>query len=171
MTMMFRYGGRDDAGALTALIESAYRSPETAGRWDSESHLLTGPRTSRKEILSLLEDPDARFIVAGDMWGCALIRAEATGATFGLFAIALAMRGRGLGRSVLAQAECAARDLWNADFMRLTAISLRTELIAWYARCGYAPTGRRLPFPFSASTGETRRDFDLMEMEKRLTAP
>ncbi|MEZ5936863.1 MAG: GNAT family N-acetyltransferase [Hyphomonadaceae bacterium] len=170
----FRFAKPADAEAVRALIELAYRGPETAGRWSSESHLLRGPRTSLSEIEALIASPDACFVLAetgeAHLSGCALIqrRAEDGAAYFGMFAIDPDTHARGLGKAVLAACERFARELWRADAMILTVISLRTELIAWYERRGYALTGARFAFPFSETTGELRRDFDLIEMRKAL---
>jgi ribosomal protein S18 acetylase RimI-like enzyme len=177
----FRYATQADVNAIVALIEHAYRAPETAGRWDSESHLLTGPRTSNSEISALIADPSSRFVIAqigGRLAGCCLIqrrgstecsdKAGADGAYFGMFAIDTSVRSEGLGKTILAEAERRARDLWKAKAMVMTVINVRTELIAWYQRRGYLLTGARVPFPFSETSGETTRDFDLVEMRKEL---
>jgi len=177
----FRYAIQADVGPLVALIEHAYRAPETAGRWDSESHLLTGPRTSQAEIEGLVADPYSRFLIAeigGRLAGCCLIqkrgatecsdKAGTDGAYFGMFAIDTTVRSEGLGKTILAEAERRARELWKVNAMVMTVINVRTELIAWYQRRGYLLTGARIPFPFSETSGETTRDFDLVEMRKEL---
>ena len=46
-----------------ALIERAYRGPETAGSWMSEAHLLKGPRTSHADISTLVAQPDSLVTV------------------------------------------------------------------------------------------------------------
>jgi hypothetical protein len=74
----------------------------------------------------------------------------------------------GLGKIILAEAERRVRELWQATAMVMTVINVRTELIAWYERRGYRATGARLPFPFTATSGETTRDFDLVELRKEL---
>jgi ribosomal protein S18 acetylase RimI-like enzyme len=181
-TPAFRYATVADVDAAVALIERAYRAPETAGRWDSESHLLTGPRTSRAEIAGLVADPYSRLLLAevdGRMAGCCLLQKRGTtgctdekngadGAYFGMFAIDTGARTAGLGKIILAEAERRVRELWQATAMVMTVINVRTELIAWYERRGYRATGARLPFPFTATSGETTRDFDLVELRKEL---
>lgn len=182
----FRYATPDDAGVITDLIERAYRGPATAGQWDSESHLLTGPRTSTSEIRGLLLRDDSRFVLAeqdGRIAGCALIQANgaapqaknpcsppmaANSAYFGMFAIDPGIRSAGLGKLVLAAAEARARELWSVRSMVMTVINVREQLIGWYQRRGYQLTGARLPFPFTETSGETTRDFDLVEMRKDL---
>jgi ribosomal protein S18 acetylase RimI-like enzyme len=181
-TPAFRYATVADVDAAVALIERAYRAPETAGRWDSESHLLTGPRTSHAEIAGLVADPHSRLLLAevdGRMAGCCLLQKRGTtgctdekngadGAYFGMFAIDTGARAAGLGKIILAEAERRVRELWQATAMVMTVINVRTELIAWYERRGYRATGARVPFPFTETSGETTRDFDLVELRKEL---
>lgn len=180
MTPAFRYASLADAPGLVALIESAYRDPASAGQWDSESHLLTGPRTNLTEIRGLISRSDSRFIMGESqrrLVGCALIQKidvdpaadkapSAAGAYFGMFAIHPAIRAAGLGKRVLAEAETCARIDFGAASMVMTVINVRRQLIAWYQRRGYALTGRDVPFPFTEISGETTRDFHLVEMRK-----
>jgi ribosomal protein S18 acetylase RimI-like enzyme len=186
----FRYAVQTDVPALVALIERAYRGPETAGSWMSEAHLLKGPRTSPAEISGLIVRPDSRFLLAeidGRIAGCCLL--QLTGghfagdastdapvspsptdayAYFGMFAIDPTIHSSGLGKTVLAEAERRARDMWNVKAMVMTVINVRDQLIEYYKRRGYALTGARHPFPFSDTSGEVTRDFDLVEMKKAL---
>lgn len=173
----FRYARRADAPALVALIERAYRDEGTAGQWSSEAHLLKGPRTSVDEVTSLIDREDSRFIVASDgsaIVSCCLVQglertgADVNAAYFGMFAVDPATHGGGLGKTVIAEAERRVQELWGANQMVMTVINLRNELIAWYQRRGYRLTGATLPFPFSDASGETTRDFHLVEMRKDL---
>lgn len=179
-TPTFRFASQADAPGLVALIERAYRSPDTAGSWVSEAHLLTGPRTSNAEIADLIAREDTRFLIAevnGKLAGCCLLQGlsrdpagetDVNAAYFGMFAIEPKTHGVGLGKTVIAEAERRAQDLWGANQMVMTVINLRTALIAWYERRGYHLTGATLPFPFSETSGETTRDFHLVELRKNL---
>jgi ribosomal protein S18 acetylase RimI-like enzyme len=89
-------------------------------------------------------------------------------AYFGMFAIEPGGHGAGLGKAVIAEAERRVQELWDANQMVMTVINLRTALIAWYERRGYKLTGATLPFPFTETSGETTRDFHLVEMRKTL---
>lgn len=181
----FRYARLADTAALVALIERAYRGPDTAGSWVSEAHLLKGPRTSDEEIATLIAREDSRFLIAeidGKIAGCCLLQGlsreprtacapavnETNAAYFGMFAIEPNTHGAGLGKLVIAEAERRVQDLWDANQMVMTVINLRTALIAWYERRGYHITGATLPFPFTETSGETTRDFHLVEMRKTL---
>jgi N-acetylglutamate synthase-like GNAT family acetyltransferase len=173
----FRYATKDDAVAVTALIERAYRGPDAAAGWTTESHLLTGPRTTEMEIGALIGDHDSRFVLAerfdlterrDRIMACALIQKDAEEAYFGMFAVDPGEQATGVGRTVLEKCEKAARDLWAAKAMTMVVISLRDELIAWYERRGYERTGKTEPFPFHAASGAVRGDFHLVELRKIL---
>lgn len=177
----FRLAAREDAAAIHALIELAYRGDGNEGGWASESHILKGPRTTIGEIQRLLSSPASRFVLGesgGRLIACALIQKKgdvdcATGggasdeaAYFGMFAVDPGLREGGFGKAVLAECERQARALWASPAMAMTVISLRDALIEWYERRGYKKSGVRMPFPFDETTGEVRRDFDLVELRK-----
>ena len=67
---------------------------------------------------------------------------------FGMFAVDVAVQGRGVGRLVLDAAEALVRDQWTLPVMRMTVIDVRAELIAYYERRGYRRTGIKKPFPY-----------------------
>ena len=170
-TYRFGFAALAETPHLAVLIERAYRGPEAARGWTNEAAILTGPRSSPAEIEALLRTPDTRFVTgyAGSrLVACALIKREGEGAYFGMFAIDPDVQGAGLGKAMMARCEDAARELWGARSMRLTVISLRTRLIEWYERRGYARTGESEPFPFETATGALRTDFDLTVLKKAL---
>lgn len=160
-----------DVPQLATLIERAYRGPEAARGWTNESEILTGPRSSPAEIEGFIRDRDARFVTARDgdrIAACALVKREADGAYFGMFAIDPDLQGSGLGKVMMVQCEQAVRVLWGSKSMRLTVISLRTKLIEWYERRGYVRTGESESFPFDTASGALRTDFDLTVLRKKL---
>lgn len=167
----FTYATLADVARVAALIERAYRGPQAATGWTNEAAILTGPRSSPAEVENLIRDGNSRFVLALDdetLVGCALIQEHADGAYFGMFAIDPAIQGGGLGKALVARCERAAKELWQAAFLRLTVISLREPLIEWYERRGFVRTGEHEPFPFDKATGALRTDFDLIVLEKPL---
>lgn len=172
MGVEFRFARADDVAAVAALVERAYRGPESAKGWASEADILTGPRSSVAEIAELIARADSRFVMAEDADGlaaCALIQDHGEGrAYFGMFAVAPDRQIGGIGKTVMAEAERAVAALWRARSLSLTVISIRDTLIAWYERRGYALTGETEPFPFHEHSGALRRDFHLVVMAKAL---
>jgi len=51
--------------------------------------------------------------------------------------------------------------------MRMRVIRQRTDLIAWYERLGYRPTGETLPFPYDEpGVVVKRKDLEFMVLAK-----
>jgi ribosomal protein S18 acetylase RimI-like enzyme len=65
-----------------------------------------------------------------------------------MFAVTPTGQGRGRGRAIVREAERVAGEEWGAARLRMTVISQRHELIAWYERLGYRLTGETEPFPY-----------------------
>jgi GNAT superfamily N-acetyltransferase len=165
-----RLAGASDAPAITALVESAYRGEESLKGWTSEAGFIEGDRTSADEISSLIRNPQARFVLAfdgADLVGCALIRCEDAEGYFGMFSVRPARQGGGLGKHLLAEAERIAREIWHCRSMKMTVISIRNELIAFYERRGYRQSATE-PFPFDEHPGVRRRDFHFAVLTKSL---
>lgn len=172
MTLTYRIATGADVPAIAAMIEQAYRHPDPEKAWTDESTLLSGPRTNASTVGRMLAEERIRFVLAeddGELVGTATL--ERTGeaeAHFGMFAIAPSRQGGGTGRLLLAESERVATELWPVRRMTMHVISLRTELIDWYVRRGYARTGQANAFPFSDVVGALRTDFDLVELAKDL---
>ena len=169
--LSFRLAGLGDVPAVTAVVERAYRGEAAATGWTTEAAILTGPRTSERQVAKLIADEGTRFVLAerdGQVVGSALLQRAGDSAYLGMFAVDPAEQGRGVGKAIVAACERTAHDLWGSTAVTLTVISLRSELIAWYERRGYIRTGRHLPFPFHEASGALRTDFDLMELRKPL---
>jgi ribosomal protein S18 acetylase RimI-like enzyme len=167
----FRFATAADAAEVHALIERSYRGAVAATGWTNESELLEGPRSTLDEVSGIIADPQSRFVLAianGELIASALIRKAKDGAYFGMFAVDPKLQQAGIGKMHIARCEADARRLWNARFLRLTVISLRDELIAWYERRGFVRTGEHEPFPFDEAPGALRTDFDLVVLQKPL---
>jgi len=169
--LVFSFATVDDVPRVAALIELAYRGAVAAKGWTNETDILEGPRSSPSEVERLVRDPRSRFLMALEdrrLVACCLLQQYGEGAYFGMFAVDPERQQEGLGKIMVTQSEEAVRVLWKAKFLRLTVISLRDELIAWYQRRGFKLTGEHEPFPFDQAPGALRTDFDLVVLQKPL---
>jgi ribosomal protein S18 acetylase RimI-like enzyme len=99
----------------------------------------------------VIKSPDSRLLTVerdGRIVACCQLEHRGEHAYFGMFAVSPALQGAGLGKRVIAEAECQARATWGVTEMHMTVISVREDLIAWYERRGYRRTGRTTPFPY-----------------------
>ncbi|MBX3246070.1 MAG: GNAT family N-acetyltransferase [Myxococcales bacterium] len=150
-----------EVGAIVALVESAYRGEGSRVGWTTEADLLGGRRTGEDEVGPLVDAGAMHvWVRGGEVVGCVLLRPEAAGPAYlGMLTVRPTEQGRAVGDAILAAAERYARNVLGARAIRMTVISVRSELIAWYARRGYQRTGERAPFPYGdARFGEPKRD-------------
>ena len=129
----------------------AYRLDESRDGWTTETDLVGGPRADETMLLKDIERTGSRIILAsrdGELVGCAHVtQISASAAYFGLFAVRPSEQGTGVGRQLLAEAECVAREEWQLATLEMTVLDVRTELLAYYGRRGFQPTGDFKPFP------------------------
>jgi ribosomal protein S18 acetylase RimI-like enzyme len=153
-----------DTGAIASLVQRAYRGDESRLGWTTEADLLDGQRLDAAELTVKLASPTGEILVGqdadGTIIGCCEVEDRAPGnAYFGMFAVEPRLQGSGVGRLILRSAEELAVSRWSATALEMTVIEARTELIDWYLRCGYQPTGEKRPFPYGDATkGLPRRD-------------
>lgn len=141
-----------DLAAVRALIESAYRGDSSRTGWTTEAHLLDGQRTDVVELGEVIASPIAELLLARDgdglLLGCCQLAHRGNGlGYFGMFAVRPHRQGGGVGSWLLAAAERRAL-AQGARVIEMTVIAQREDLIAWYGRRGYAPTGQTRPFPY-----------------------
>ena len=154
MTLRFRVASSDPAEveAIVALVDSAYRGPASRLGWTTEADLLDGQRTDGDAVRDIIAAPDRLLLLAEEdtaLVGCCQLEQRPAGlAYFGMFSVRPGQQGHGRGRAILAEAERIARHDWAATRMSMTVIRQRQDLIAWYRRLGYLPTGETQPFPY-----------------------
>ncbi len=169
----FRAATVADVPALVLLVDSAYRGESSRAGWTTEANLLSGRRTNTESVTAEIEKPESHMIVIeveGEIVACCQVEHRGGYAYFGMFAVRPTLQGGGFGKAVLAEAERFARDAWGVGEMRMTVISAREELLAWYVRRGYTRTGEMIPFPYDdEGVGvPTRDDLEMELLVKKL---
>ncbi len=169
-----------DLPELARLVNSAYRGQSAQLGWTNESDLLGGQRTDPATLAEDLAGPDPSIvlclrddgqgpILASVFLSKIVAEDDRVLCYLGMLTVSPALQTRGIGRALVAEAENFAR-IWSCVGMRMTVISARAELIAWYERRGYVRTGETKPFPYGdARFGEPRRDdLEFLILEKPL---
>lgn len=150
---------------IVALVNSAYRGELAAQGWTSESYLLGGQRTDEATLRAdLAAKPGATILTFRDdasakPHACAWLEPTGGEAWYvGMVTVSPLRQDGGLGRAMLEACEGHAR-AQGGQRMRMTVISVRDTLIAWYQRRGYQLTGETEPFPYGDERfGEPQRD-------------
>ena len=162
-----------DLPALHALVERAYRGETARAGWSHEADLLTGDRTSVAELQSFLDAGDHLLVWRDDGTIRACVRLVSLGENLvylGMLTVDPSLQGEGLGKRLLAAAEGYARDTLGAARMEMQVFSRRRELLSFYNRRGYQPTGERRPFAYEEwpHAGAQFDDLEFTVLEKRL---
>lgn len=155
----------DDIPNLVRLVNSAYRGE---GGWTGESHLIDGPRTRTEDIEELLREPGGVILTAwegADLMGCVYLKRADDQLYLGMLGVWPMKQGAGVGKQLMAAAEEHAR-LQACSAIRITVISVRDELIAWYERHGFRRTGEVEAFHAGDRFGTQKQPLELAVLEK-----
>jgi GNAT superfamily N-acetyltransferase len=122
-----------DLPAIGELVNLAYRV---------EDFFIDGDRTDGEDMAQLLAE--GTFLLAEsperELQGSVFIRVRPPRGYFGMLSVHPVAQGSGLGKFLIRAAERHCRDRGCSD-MDLSVVNLRTELIPWYAKLGYAEVG------------------------------
>jgi ribosomal protein S18 acetylase RimI-like enzyme len=147
----YRNARAADVPAVVALVESAYRGESSKQGWTTEADMLDGQRTDPEGVAALIGNPGSRIVLlerSDAILACAHLEQHGDWCYFGMFAVNPTLQGGGVGNALMLECERLAREELGCVEMRMTVISIRRELIAWYERRGYRFTGERKPFPY-----------------------
>lgn len=151
--MQVRLASVEDTGRLATLVNRVYRGESSRSGWTTEADLLDGQRTDPAALLEFLSRPatDALMLIGesqGNLLACLQLTREDSEAHLGMLSVDASRQNQGLGKQMIAAAERHAREHWQASSLALAVIHLRHELIDWYLRRGFLPTGERSEFPY-----------------------
>lgn len=145
----------DDLPDVVELMNIAYRRTGTGASWNVEDGYIEGPRIRLAELKRDAARPGFMLMLwreADGLSGCVSLEPGEEGVFhLGMLAVRPDRQASGAGRALLGAGEKLAAER-GAHRIRLTVLSPRETLIAWYLRRGYAPTGATEPFPY----GDTR---------------
>lgn len=161
----------EDAPELDKLVNSAYRGDSSRQGWTTEADLLDGTRTDAAAIAELIKTPGTvllKYVEENEILGCVELRNQDGKLYLGMLTVRPHLQGKGLGKILLnAAEEEAVRQQCSSIFM--TVISVRKELVDWYVRHGYQPTGERKPFAFNDPRfGQPKMKLEFIVLEKKL---
>lgn len=135
----------DDIELIVSIVNAAYRG-KGAG-WTNESHLLGGPRTNAEEIGRLLNEGAILTYRTDQLLGCVYVQPQAPVLYLGMLSVSPEHQAGGIGKKLMEAATDFARER-GLTRIRITVLSRRPELIAWYERHGFVRTGETIPFPW-----------------------
>ena len=152
--LIYRVATLADCQALCKLVNSAYRGESSYQGWTTEADYLDGQRIDIEMLTDMITDPNTVVLLFLDrqeetLVGCAYLKhaASPNHALLGMLTVRPDLQSRGYGKFILSIAEDYALNRWNIEYIEMTVVTIRTELLAYYNRRGYVDSGRREPFP------------------------
>jgi N-acetylglutamate synthase-like GNAT family acetyltransferase len=146
----FKQAETQHAQDINLLVNSAYRGDSSKVGWTTEADLLGGQRTDLEKIKEMIEGETSRIEMALDennaLLGCVYLEHEQDCLYLGMLTVNPALQAQGIGKLLMIRSEEIAREA-GLSKIRMTVISLRTELIAFYQRRGFTASGKTEPFP------------------------
>ncbi len=162
-----------DIPPITNLLNNAYRGENSKQGWTTEADLIAGDvRTDENNVQEIMQQTGSVFLKFTDdeqqITGCVNLQQHGNKIYLGMFCVMPRLQGRGIGKQLLKAAEEYTLHL-QCSSIYMTVISVRTELINWYKRHGYADTGERKPFTEDSLTGKHLQAMEFMVLEKSLS--
>lgn len=160
-----------DADEIAQLVNHAYRPTSSIRGWTHQAELVTGDRTSPHQVYALLGTQSVVLLLRRQrqLLACVHVSHDSTGVCIGMLATRSDVQATGLGTTILQYAERYAVEHFGASVVRMTVLSNRPELLAFYERRGYVATGDAEPFPCNAGVGTPLvADLQVLGLVKRL---
>ena len=134
----FRRAEPADVPAITLVINAAFKI--------AEEFFVEGERITSDGVIEHMVSGE--FLLAeheGKLVGCVYLEQRGDRSYLGLLSVEPTVQQGGLGSRILSQAESNCRDRGD-QFMDISVVSLRKELLPYYAKRGYVEIGTS-PFP------------------------
>jgi len=162
----------EDIPALLPLINNAYRGENSRQGWTTEADIIEGDeRISAKDLEEALRVHGAELLQYknenGETEGCVYLKPVKEGLYLGMLSVWPHLQAKGIGKGLMKAAEAYAAENGYTKIV-MQVIHVRSELIAWYKRQGYQPTGERIPFE-NGKFGEAKIPLSFMVLEKVIT--
>ncbi|MGB4844671.1 MAG: GNAT family N-acetyltransferase [Ferruginibacter sp.] len=161
-----------DIAYLANLLNISYRGEASKQGWTTEAALISGDtRADENMVQNVMQRPGSIFLKftndENKIIACVNLEQQGQKIYLGMFSVLPNLQGAGIGKLMLkASEEYALQKKCSSIYM--SVISLRTELINWYERYGYADTGKRIPFEEDGITGKHLQKLEFMVLEKQL---
>jgi len=162
-----------DAGKIATLVNKAYRPSVPERGWTHEANLVSGQRTTEEQVLSLDCSRASILVLCQDsnIVACVRVKCGENSADIGMLATDPNHQMQGLGKLMLNCAEQHALEHFGIASFKMSVLSSRSELIAYYERRGYTRTGEVSSYPAAAGFGEPIIDGLKVEILVKQVAP
>jgi ribosomal protein S18 acetylase RimI-like enzyme len=171
--MQYRWAKDSDLEEITVLVNSAYRGDSSKIGWTTEADLLGGQRTDPESLRELIQNKQSGILLGiqnEKIQACVYLATLEFAGYLGMLTVNPKLQNAGIGKALMSEAESRVKSDWHCSSMRMTVISVRQELIAYYERRGYILTGESEAFPYGDEKFglPKRQDLEFVVMIKQL---
>ncbi len=161
-----------DVPVIKDLLNISYRGEGSKQGWTTEANLIAGTvRTDENMVQDAMLQKSSAFLKFTNeqqqITGCVNLQLHDQKIYLGMFSVLPQLQGAGIGKELLKAAEEYTLYL-KCRVVYMTVITVRTELINWYKRHGYADTGERRPFIEDGVTGKHLQPLEFAVLEKTI---
>jgi N-acetylglutamate synthase-like GNAT family acetyltransferase len=142
-----------DVEPLERLVQYAFRGGKANKSWTGEEHLVKGPRITIDGLKAILNGEEQVILLAEliegaerKLVGCIHLKKEGAHGHIGMLAVDPDIQSSGAGKFLMKWSEEYAKEHFNCTAIVGEVVSGRPELMEWYHRMGYDPTGETAPF-------------------------
>ena len=171
--LTYRVATGSDCASLVELVNCSYYGELACQGWTNVNALVDGHRTNIDALYDIINTTESVILIFFDkvkqvQIGCASVqrKQDIKIAEIGMLAVRPDFQKRGYGKMILSVVEKYAIDQWNVDYIEMTVVIQRSELIAYYNRRGYTDTGQREPFPPDEFGRPKRNDLEFCTLRK-----
>jgi ribosomal protein S18 acetylase RimI-like enzyme len=158
-----------DIPEINILVNSAYRGDSSRQGWTTEADLLDGIRTDERLLTETINKEDVtilKYVHNDKIEGIVSLTTANDHIYLGMLTVNPMIQNQGIGKKLLMAAVDFAIEHQKPK-IRMTVISTRAELIAWYERHGYVKTGETSPFPMdNPDFGLPKQFLEFVVLEK-----
>ncbi|MBY0386217.1 GNAT family N-acetyltransferase [bacterium] len=168
-----RLATKDDIEKIVKLVESVYRGDSSKKGWTTEADLVDGQRTDVGMISEMMNEAGNEFyVIDANKFSLAAsvhLKKELDHGYIGMVSVSTDFQNQKFGKKLLFFCEEKIVS-WGLAKAKMTVLNVREELIAWYVRFGYKPSGQVLDFPKDPRFGIPKvANLKLIELEKNLS--
>lgn len=155
----------EHAEALMHLVNVAYRPQHPhAQAWTHESDWVLGQRINITQMRDALNQKNAVILMLTDnkvILACVQVEQLGDVAYIGMLSVLPECQNMGLGKIMLDAAEQFAQSEWHIKQFKMSVITARESLMAYYLRRGYVQTGEFFDYPTDANVGLPKAELQL----------
>ncbi|HWA06645.1 MAG TPA: GNAT family N-acetyltransferase [Ignavibacteria bacterium] len=161
-----------DAEKITALVNSVYRGENSRKGWTTEADFLSGIRITEEKVEEIIGGKKNLIILAiigGEITGCVHLENAGQYSYLGMLSVDVNFQDKGIGKILINECERYTKEVLGLSEIRMKVISRRTELIEYYNRRGYFPSGELEEFGARGDTfGDTSETLYFVTLTKSL---